>query len=233
MRRRGLFALFGILVIGCAGQAPKWVRVEAVLLPDAEGTLSKQSGVEVLARGYRLSLGECRLEVEPLPDGELNRRFLDVSFRGANSANPYTYGNWVDPELGYTPPRFAVFHVAVSGGRGCLRALRDLVLVTDQGDSLPAYRYPDEGPRSILARLQQDWRDRPSLLDEAEVLLAGTYLRWGEAASEEITSGLVAFAPLDYAVDRVSLLLWRADAHSNPVALAFRQRLLRVDEPSR
>lgn len=57
--------------------------------------------------------GGLRVTARPLSDTELNRRYPDISYRDRFSANPFTYGNWRDPQLGYTPNRFTVFEVEV------------------------------------------------------------------------------------------------------------------------
>lgn len=57
--------------------------------------------------------GGLRVTVRPLSDAALNRRYPDVSYKDRFSANPFTYGNWRDPRLGYTPNRFTVFEVEV------------------------------------------------------------------------------------------------------------------------
>jgi len=54
-----------------------------------------------------------RVTVRYLGDAELNRRYPDVSYQERFSANPFTYGNWRDPQLGYTPDRFTVFEVEI------------------------------------------------------------------------------------------------------------------------
>ena len=52
-----------------------------------------------------------RLEISlrPLTDAELNRTFAPESSKGAESTNPYTYGNWTPLGDSWTPPRFTVF----------------------------------------------------------------------------------------------------------------------------
>lgn len=57
--------------------------------------------------------GGLRVTVRHLSDEELNRRYPDVSYQERFSANPFTYGNWRDPHLGYTPIRFTVFEIEV------------------------------------------------------------------------------------------------------------------------
>ena len=56
-----------------------------------------------------------RLEISlrPMADEELNRQFADYSAAGANSKNPYTFGNWKPLGDTYTPPKYTVFSVEV------------------------------------------------------------------------------------------------------------------------
>ena len=46
-----------------------------------------------------------------MTDQELNQLYASNSNKGQFSTNPYTYGDWLDISLGYTPPRFIVFRV--------------------------------------------------------------------------------------------------------------------------
>ena len=57
-----------------------------------------------------------RLEVSlrPMTDEQLNRQFTSISDQGAASTNPYTFGDWHELGDDWTPPRFTVFHLAVS-----------------------------------------------------------------------------------------------------------------------
>lgn len=57
-----------------------------------------------------------RLEIilQPVTDAQLNRQFAAVSQEGAESTNPYTFGNWTPPGEDWTPRRFTVFRLRVS-----------------------------------------------------------------------------------------------------------------------
>ncbi len=57
--------------------------------------------------------GDIKLIFEQKSDRELNKRFASNSDKGKNSTNPFTYGNWVDIGLGYSPPRFTVFGISL------------------------------------------------------------------------------------------------------------------------
>ncbi|MFA6110777.1 MAG: hypothetical protein WDA75_18615 [Candidatus Latescibacterota bacterium] len=57
--------------------------------------------------------GRLEISIRPMTDEELNRQFTSASSGQESSLNPYTYGDWVDPELGEVPPRFTVFRLRV------------------------------------------------------------------------------------------------------------------------
>jgi hypothetical protein len=53
------------------------------------------------------------ISLRPLSDEELNRTFAAQSRAGAESANPYTYGNWTPMGENWTPQRSTVFLLKV------------------------------------------------------------------------------------------------------------------------
>jgi len=59
---------------------------------------------------------QARLEISlrPMTDEELNRQFSAYSSEGADSRNPYTFGNSTYFRTGETPQRFTVFRAFVS-----------------------------------------------------------------------------------------------------------------------
>lgn len=79
--------------------------------PEADQT----AGMKVSDDGT-VTFTKERLEiaVRPLSDEELNRQFSAYSTGGTASTNPYTYGDWKDPETGTAPNRFTVFLLKVS-----------------------------------------------------------------------------------------------------------------------
>ena len=82
-----------------------------------------------------------RIDVRPLADEELNRRYPDESSQGEHSTNPYTYGDWVDPGLGHTPVRFVCFEISVHNYTYAKVELSptEAVLKTDKGELFHAY----------------------------------------------------------------------------------------------
>ena len=59
------------------------------------------------------SLERLEISLCPLSDAELNRALAAQLARGAESTNPYTYGNWTPAGDTWTPPRFTVFLLKV------------------------------------------------------------------------------------------------------------------------
>jgi len=107
----------GMVLVGCATPAavynllPPVYEYRSYLVPAAtEGS----SGYTANDDGsLAFNQGGLQVTARPLSDAELNRRYVDVSYRDRFSANPFTYGNWRDPQLGYTPNRFTVFEIEV------------------------------------------------------------------------------------------------------------------------
>ena len=148
--RRGrliwIIALCGLLS-GCF-LFPTAVKRETLLLPviettETEGTYSLQENGAI-----SWELAGLRLEVEHMTDAKLNALFPDESGRGKYSTNPYTYGNWTDTRLGYTPNRFTVFKVTIFNRTQPKVMLDPLaaVLETDQGQFLRAYGITSSSP---------------------------------------------------------------------------------------
>lgn len=60
------------------------------------------------------TLDRLTITLQPVTDAQLNRQFAAVSQQGAESTNPYTFGNWAAPGENITPARFTVFRLQVS-----------------------------------------------------------------------------------------------------------------------
>ena len=155
-----IIALCGLLS-GCF-LFPTAVKRETLLLPliesaETEGTYSLQ---ENGATSWELA--GLRLEVEHMTDAKLNALFPDESGRGKYSTNPYTYGNWTDTRLGYTPNRFTVFKVTIFNRTQPKVMLDPLaaVLETDQGQFLRAYGITSSSPYGNFENYYRSQRAR-------------------------------------------------------------------------
>jgi hypothetical protein len=108
----------GIALVDCATPTavynllPPVYEYRSYLVPAS--VLGEGSGYTANADGSLVfNQGGLQVTARPLSDAELNRRYPDVSYRDRFSANPFTYGNWRDPQLGYTPNRFTAFEIEV------------------------------------------------------------------------------------------------------------------------
>ena len=103
-------------MLGCLGAAGCWSVVAAISPgrshPRPENRQETYASVEddgtITAVFNRLEIS-----LRPMADEELNRQFADYSAAGANSKNPYTFGNWKPLGDTYTPPKYTVFSVEV------------------------------------------------------------------------------------------------------------------------
>ena len=77
---------------------------------------AEQGENKTVADDGTVAYKQARLEISlrPMTDEELNRQFSAYSSEGADSRNPYTFGNSTYFRTGETPQRFTVFRVFVS-----------------------------------------------------------------------------------------------------------------------
>ena len=101
----------GLLLIAFLG-ACGYRYYSGPLQPAAD--VRQQTGMQVSDDGTVLFVQErFEVGVRPQTDAELNRLYPTYSQGGIDSKNPYTYGDWKDPETGSTPQRFTVFLLKV------------------------------------------------------------------------------------------------------------------------
>ena len=95
-----------VLFVACGRYFPGAVRP----MPEEEqgAYMAVKDDGTVLYKYERLEIG-----LRPLSDEELNRTFASQSKSGAESTNPYTYGNWTPMGEDWTPQRFTVFLLKV------------------------------------------------------------------------------------------------------------------------
>ena len=103
-----LLLLVGLLFPGCSY---RYYAEDLKPLSEAE-----QGANKTVADDGTVSYIQARLEISlrPMTDAELNRQFGAYSNEGANSRNPYTFGNSTYFRTGDTPQRFTVFRMYVS-----------------------------------------------------------------------------------------------------------------------
>lgn len=205
-------SVLALLILSGCILFPLKVYYSSYLLPEQE---ELKAGYE---RGDRNTVSYyiegSRLDVRYMADRELNELFPDDAQGGRLSTNPYTYGDWVDPNLGYTPNRFTVFEVAVYNytlPKMMLDPTR-AVLSTDRGRTLQSYTVSPTADRKSLEGYYRALRRisgneyyrfakrigivRSTLYGTDEVIFKGEHY-----------SGFIVFEPLDPKVQKVALML--------------------------
>lgn len=137
-----LVMILPILIVGSSCLYPPEIRYSSYLTPvvfenNPDYSLDSDTGTTLF------NIGDSVVEVKYLTESDLNALFPEDSSQGIYSTNPYTYGDWVDPDLGYTPNRFTVFDVTVIN-RAFAKMRVDpveAVLITDLGETLHSYTF--------------------------------------------------------------------------------------------
>jgi len=130
-----LAACIAQIAVGCIIFPPK-IHYNSYLEPTE--TSGNGSPYRVENDGSRYVSEGLRIDVKFMTDAELNALLPEDSHRGEYSTNPYTYGDYIDRDVGYTPNRFTVFKVSVFNQTFAKVQLYPLkgILLTDQGQTL-------------------------------------------------------------------------------------------------
>lgn len=220
------FAPLLCLICGCSFFMPPQIIYHNDLLPQDSGQGKDVYSVE--AAVITFALEGLRVKVEPMNDEALNALFVEDSAKGQFSTNPYTYGNWVDPLLGYSPKRFTVFRVTVNNDIYAKVLIDPLkaVLHTDRGEVLYSYGIPSFSPHSSFERYYRTIRGQSGNEFYRFDLRMGNvrssaYLTDQHIFKGESYGGLIVFDPLDVNVGRVQLVLrdlvFKFDASGQPL----------------
>ncbi|MCE5252361.1 AgmX/PglI C-terminal domain-containing protein [bacterium] len=134
-----ILALPFLLAVSCFLYPPE-IRYSSYLVPNMESNDPAYS-IEKDTGGVVYDLGGSSIVVKYMTDAELNELFPEESAHGLYSTNPYSYGNWIDPDLGYTPNRFTVFGVTIVNRTFAKMRLDpvEAVLITDLGETFHSY----------------------------------------------------------------------------------------------
>lgn len=197
------------------------LRTEFTLIPDEAlmATLTDSLGVYKIDAANSVVIydrKDFKIEIKYLTDYHLNTfEFPDQSQSGQYSTNPFTYGNWIDPEVGYTPNRFTVFKVSIynyAGGKINFDP-ENCFLYTDRGDFL--YSYGREEKNSRYASLEAYFKKRKGssgVDDDVFESRMGTVRRTVHFLGKpvfrgDVRDGLIVFDPLVDDVEQVKLVL--------------------------
>lgn len=194
-------------------------RIDYMFIPDRENTLffcdttykfSKDSLTIIVDKK------DFKIEVKYITDYQLNTfEFPEDSKAGFYSKNPYTYGDWIDPEKGFTPQRFSVFKVTVYNYTSSKINIdpEETLLETDRGDKLNAYGREKKDARYqsieeyFLKRKGSSGID-DDVFESRMGIVRRTMLTYGKPIyAGDYREGFIIFDPVDETVDRIKLTL--------------------------
>ncbi|MBI2430163.1 MAG: hypothetical protein HYV29_15455, partial [Ignavibacteriales bacterium] len=196
------------------------VRTEYTLVPDADLSFVQDSAKRLRLSDDKQTMiydaKDFKIEIKYLSDYHLNTyEFPDQSQSEEYSTNPFTYANWIDPELGYTPNRFTVFKVTVynyAGGKINLDP-ENIFLKTDRGDELNSYGREEKNSRyqSLEAYFKKK-KGTSGIDDDVFESRMGTIRRTVHYLGKpvfrgDVRDGLIVFDPLAEEVEYVRLTI--------------------------
>jgi len=151
-----------------------------------------------------------RLEISlrPMSDEELNRSFAMYSQDGAESTNPYTYGNWKPMGDDWTPQRFAVFLLKVKNYQYPKIQVNpyEVELLSESGRTYPSLTllHLSQYYRSYALSWAGNLYER---FEESKDVLQQTLYRGNMIFSGQEDQGYVVFPRLDPDVTRFRVVL--------------------------
>lgn len=206
-----LVACTAQIAVGCIIFPPQ-IHYNSYLVPVEKS--GNEAPYRVENDGSVYAAEGLRIDVKFMTDAELNALLPEDSNRGEYSTNPYTYGDYIDRDVGYTPNRFTVFKVSVFNQTFAKVQLYSLkaILLTDQGQTLHSYGMPSTSPYNSFERYYRGLRGQSgNEFYRFEVRMGHVRsLNYAEDQSifkGESYSGLIAFDSLDPAVEKVRLVL--------------------------
>ena len=191
--------------------------IEYTLVPDMDMLKATQDSSYKISRDSSTLIydkKEWKLEVKYMTDFQLNTYdFPELSMAKQLSGNPYTFGNWMDPKLGYTPNRFANFKLAMfnySSSKINLNPEQSRI-ETDRGDVVHSY-----GIERLKARYKsfEDYfqklkgaggSDEDLYETRMGVLRRTAFVLSRPLFSGDSRDGIVTYDPLDPSVERVKI----------------------------
>ncbi|MBT4496833.1 MAG: hypothetical protein HOC74_03885 [Gemmatimonadetes bacterium] len=202
------------LLYGCVFTPPQILYQSDLTASSQQAKSEEERYVVEDGGGITYRLEGLRIKVEPMSDEALNGLFPEDSAKGRFSTNPYTYGDWVDPVLGYTPKRFTVFRVSVINdiyAKVLFDPLKPL-LYTDRGDVLHSYGIPSFSPHQSFERYYRAIRGQSGNEFYRFDLRMGNvrssaFLQDQMVFKGESYSGLLTFDPMDEEVKQARLVI--------------------------
>ena len=238
--------VFSIVIWSCGSLIPPSVKLESIITPVVTEVDGKYKMEDDGSISYNLE--GLKISVKPMTDEKLNAMFPDNSFLKEASTNPYSYGNWVDPELGYTPNRFTVFLVKVfnyAQPKVNLDPAR-AVLTTDRGGRLLPYaRDQKDSPgsernfESYYERIKGSSGVERNRFEERLGIVRQTLFTDGQIFKGDKKDGFIVFDPLDETVKEMMLeindFVLKYDSNNWPqekinLSFSFKRELKKIVE---
>lgn len=224
MRNLGILLIASVVLTGCDAMYQYIVfpptRVEYVLSPDSvltrkflDKTLYKISEDR---KGISFDRKDFKVEIKYMSDYQLNTfEFPDQSTNGYYSTNPFTFGNWVDPELGFVPNRFTVFKVTIYNYSASKVNFdpENAILESERGDKF--YCYGREEKSSKYQSLEEYFKKRKGtsgvdedVFESRMGIIRRTVHYLGKPVfRNDVRDGLIVFDPLPEDAGKVKLTL--------------------------
>jgi hypothetical protein len=194
-------------------------RIEYTLIPNMQLMGVQNTGTIRLGDDKQTVVYDAKdykIEIKYITDYQLNNfEFPEQSRSGQFSTNPFTYGDWIDPDLGYVPNRFTVFKVTIynyAGGKLNLDP-ENAILVTDRGDALASYGREEKGSRNYSLEAYFKRRKGTSGIDDDVFesrmgIVRRTVHYLGKPIFRgDVRDGLIVFDPLVDEVEQVKLTI--------------------------
>lgn len=192
-------------------------RQEYAIYPDMDAIATlRDSNYSVSQDGMSViyNAKNWKIEIRYMSDYQLNNfEFPEDSKMGEYSGNPYTYGNWIDPKLGYTPTRFTVFKVSVYNYTGTkLNYNPELTtLFTNRGDELKAYAREKKNAKNMSMEEYFTKRKGKSGMEDDVFetrmgIVRRTLFYFGKPIYKgDNRDGLLVFDPVDESVNQIKI----------------------------
>ncbi len=214
----------GLVIAGCDSVYQYVVfppqRIEYVLVPDA--TLTKKyldpAQYVISPDGKTVSFDrkDFKVEIKFMSDYQLNTfEFPEQSVNGYNSTNPFTYGDWVDPELGYVPNRFSVFKVTIYNYTASKINFdpENAFLESERGDKYAAFGREEKSSRNQSLEAYYKKRKGTSGVDDdvfesrMGIIRRTVHYLGKPVFRNDVRDGLIVFDPLTDDAGKVKLTL--------------------------
>lgn len=195
-------------------------RIEYVLVPDSVLTAKYlDRSAYIISEDKRMvsyDRKDFKVEIKYLSDYQLNTfEFPEQSQNGYYSTNPYTYGNWVDPVLGYVPNRFTVFKVTIYNYTASKINFdpENALLESERGDKFNCYGREEKSSKYQSLEAYYKKRKGTSGVDDdvfesrMGIIRRTVHYLGKPVFRNDVRDGLIVFDPLSADAGKVKLTL--------------------------